>query len=531
MNVLPVRKGGKGGKRRIAPVLISPSGNDSSSSVFATASMQSAAFADGGSNSSQAAAKRPRMSESSPQHLQPARQLQASGVQLQHGSPQRQQQQRQAQHILPVLGAAAGAAAPRPASLVAAAPAAAGDAFVREIGQAPNVLLVEASADRPAAAGRAAAAGSGSTSTVRVSKGSDVEWEDTVHSVISAVGGDGTERGLLAVGCTDGSLYTYTRRGRRLMPCIALGGGGVAVVEVKAGAKAESGSAAVESSSLLVVTVDGSLYLWAFKPGAQPTKLLKTSLAPLLSNPTAAGLGLSRALVTRSGVVVAVLSNGHTFGFDCSLDAWLRLADDHFHESDFHSDLPAAALGNGDGEKTATDLATVHAAAATAARAVVAASAPAHRVAALMQAGSSGSRKKRSLAHLESLLGSAVLLGRGAEGFGTAPTAAAQQEYKDWLKVYARRLAEDGAVSGVAIAKVRELCEELLGPPASRGEGAAAAAAGGDAWDAQTALGLGKRALLKEVVLPMVAAHSRISGFQRLVSEYKLELEALESSG
>ena len=30
-----------------------------------------------------------------------------------------------------------------------------------------------------------------------------------------------------------------------------------------------------------------------------------------------------------------------------------------------------------------------------------------------------------------------------------------------------------GSSSGVAIAKVRELCEELLGPPQSRGEGAA----------------------------------------------------------
>ena len=36
-----------------------------------------------------------------------------------------------------------------------------------------------------------------------------------------------------------------------------------------------------------------------------------------------------------------------------------------------------------------------------------------------------------------------------------------------------------------------------------------------------------KRALLAELVLPTVAKHSRISGFQRLVSEYKLELETI----
>lgn len=89
----------------------------------------------------------------------------------------------------------------------------------------------------------------------------------------------------------------------------------------------------------------------------------------------------------------------------------------------------------------------------------------------------------------------------------------------------------------MAIAKVRELCEELLGPPQSRGEGAAGAAAEAPAaaaaralaqgWEPET-LGLSKRTLLKEVVLPTVAAHSRISAYQRLVSEYKLELEALE---
>ena len=86
----------------------------------------------------------------------------------------------------------------------------------------------------------------------------------------------------------------------------------------------------------------------------------------------------------------------------------------------------------------------------------------------------------------------------------------------------------------MAIAKVRELCEELLGPPQSRGEGAAAEApaeaaarALAQGWEPET-LGLSKRTLLKEVVLPTVAAHSRISAYQRLVSEYKLELEALE---
>jgi hypothetical protein len=236
-----------------------------------------------------------------------------------------------------------------------------------------------------------------------------------------------------------------------------------------------------------------------------------------------------------------VLSNGHAFGFDTALDVWLRLADDHFHESDFHSDLPAAVLGatNGQGQTDmTTDLAMVHAAASTVARTAAPTSAPVSRVATLMQSGGSG-RKKRSVSHLESLLGSAVLLGRGVGG--SAPTGAAQQEYKDWLRVYVRRLAEDGAVNAAAIDKVRELCEELLGPPSSRSPSAASAtdtdgsSTGGavalGTWAAKTELDLDKRALLAEVVLPTVAKHSRISSFQRLVSEYKLELETMGASG
>jgi hypothetical protein len=38
-------------------------------------------------------------------------------------------------------------------------------------------------------------------------------------------------------------------------------------------------------------------------------------------------------------------------------------------------------------------------------------------------------------------------------------------------------------------------------------------------------LGLRKRALLAEVVLPSIAANSRAPPFQRLVAEYKLEIE------
>ena len=412
----PVRKGGKGGKRRIAPVLVSPGAADSSS-AFATASMQGS-FAEGGGDSA-APAKRPRTMDVGSVPSQPAVRQTASSHSL---APQNSPAQpaRQSQPRIAVVGGAA-AAAPAVAVTAATGPAD-GEALVREVGEPPHLLIVEATVLRPVDEGVGH-----TTSTVRVSAGPQIDWEDTVHGEVSAVGGDGSDRGFVALGCTDGCVYTYTRRGRRMLPCLTLGGGGVSIVEVQPGKEA----------SLLVVTVDGTLYLWSFQHGCAPRKVLRTSVAPLLSEQ----LVLTRALVTKSGMVAAVLSNGHAFGFDFLLDVWVRLVDNNFHESDFHSDLPPAALGSS-AEKPPTDMAHVHAEASMAAKAAAVAPAPASRVAALMQAGSAG-RRKQSISHLEALLGSAVLLGRGRPG--SQPTEAAQKEFRTWLSVYARRLAEEGA--------------------------------------------------------------------------------------
>jgi len=148
------------------------------------------------------------------------------------------------------------------------------------------------------------------------------------------------------------------------------------------------------------------------------------------------------------------------------LVCWLT-ADQTFQNSDFHFDCPPPRPQTGAPplEQVTTALATVRAAAASAASGL--GGGPVGRVQGLLQAaaassktGEASSAKQQSLAHIEALLSSALMLGRTtvltAGGIGACSTnssntpaaagaalAAAQQEYR-----YARRAhAEDRSLN------------------------------------------------------------------------------------
>jgi hypothetical protein len=89
----------------------------------------------------------------------------------------------------------------------------------------------------------------------------------------------------------------------------------------------------------------------------------------------------------------------------------------------------------------------------------------------------------------------------------------APAEYTRWLAAYARHLTADADE-----AALRELCMELLGPPrvvATTAEAAGDTAAAEEAW-APTVLGLSKRTLLQQHVLPAIGANRVV---QRLLGE------------
>ncbi|KAJ3299326.1 HIR complex subunit [Borealophlyctis nickersoniae] len=91
------------------------------------------------------------------------------------------------------------------------------------------------------------------------------------------------------------------------------------------------------------------------------------------------------------------------------------------------------------------------------------------------------------------------------------------KEYHHWLIRYARKLADESAVT-----KIKELCDSLLGPLASANQSSPLSADGG--WD-PLVLGLRKRELLKEI-LPIIAGNR---GLQRTVQQYDETLKGISA--
>ena len=88
-------------------------------------------------------------------------------------------------------------------------------------------------------------------------------------------------------------------------------------------------------------------------------------------------------------------------------------------------------------------------------------------------------------------------------------------DYREWARLYATALARQAAVR-----QVREFCDELIGPLDAPLE---QAAGGASAWEAEV-LGIPKRQLLREVVLPALSANRAL---QRLLAEYVEMLQSL----
>ena len=96
---------------------------------------------------------------------------------------------------------------------------------------------------------------------------------------------------------------------------------------------------------------------------------------------------------------------------------------------------------------------------------------------------------------------------------GSALALRSEGEVRRWLPLLAMQLGKEGALS-----RLRELLQGLLGPP-----GGEAAGAG---W-APSLLGMSKRELLQQVVLPQLAQLTQLP-CQRLVGEFNELCSAAE---
>ncbi|KDO30943.1 hypothetical protein SPRG_04131 [Saprolegnia parasitica CBS 223.65] len=168
----------------------------------------------------------------------------------------------------------------------------------------------------------------------------------------------------------------------------------------------------------------------------------------------------------------------------------MRVADDHFSYSDFQTSL-------------STD-------------AVVAADVPVGPLRRLQNA----STHSRSAKHMLSGMTNMVLQRHVTRTHLEHQLAASKAlesatEYSYWLKVYARYLAQEGDV-----ARLEELCTELLGPLSASGS-SVATASGETTWHPRV-LETPKRDLLRTIVMPQMASNRVL---QRLVLKYQVQLD------
>ena len=307
-----------------------------------------------------------------------------------------------------------------------------------------------------------------------------------------------------AVFYENSTVQLYTPAGRRAMPPLVLPG------------RAAFISAA--GGQLIVVTGDGSLVVWEVGTPGEATLVMRESVAPLLTGPRAPPAPPMIAVrLAVCGSPVAQFADGHAFVFHRGLKSWARVADHSFPRSEFTSSLDffVAAGGPGGGSE-------LHALQAAARRANVGMG-----TSALLR-GSSVATRGDTGRHLECLMASADMLG-------------SQVEYRTHLRAYVKHLADGRRTADEgAQAPLRELCMSLLGPLSGGGSGggghdcdseaasgattigrghghaAAGTRSSGAGWVREVAGGLSKRALLREVVLPVLAVNRAC---QRLTSE------------
>nr|PNR26189.1 hypothetical protein PHYPA_030763 [Physcomitrium patens] len=165
------------------------------------------------------------------------------------------------------------------------------------------------------------------------SQGGEVRWCDYLVSMPTALAGNSN---FWAVACGDGSLQIYTKAGRRAQPSLMLG-------------SAAAFMDCDENWKLMVVTRNGSLYLWDLQ---ESRRLLHESLGPLLNSTSANSMLASNgtmklvsARLSKAGAPLVVLANRHAFIFNSSMCCWLRVADDTFPASNFVSAWPDADDG------------------------------------------------------------------------------------------------------------------------------------------------------------------------------------------
>ncbi|KAK9079152.1 hypothetical protein SSX86_000822 [Deinandra increscens subsp. villosa] len=315
--------------------------------------------------------------------------------------------------------------------------------------------------------------GVGSTSVMKeteilCTRNGQTLWSDRISGNVTVLAGNAN---FWAVGCEDGSLQVYTKCGRRSMPTMMMGSTPVFID-------------CDDSWRLLLVTRKGSLYVWDL---FNRKCILHDSLASLMnSDPKSTGsVKVISAKLSKSGSPLVTLATRHAFIFDMNLMCWLRVADDCFPASNFASSFSLGFPQSGELAALQVDVRKFLA-----------------RKPGWSRVTDDGVQTR---AHLEAQLASALSL-------------KSPNEYRQCLLSYIRFLARESDES-----RLREVCENFLGPPTGMAETVASDATN-PTWD-PCVLGIKKHKLLREDILPAMASNRKVqrllNEFMDLLSEYK----------
>ncbi|KAI8749010.1 protein HIRA [Biomphalaria glabrata] len=281
---------------------------------------------------------------------------------------------------------------------------------------------------------------SGGIHRLRCLKGGQVVWDHMLMSKICAVAGSSQ---TLCAACQDGTLSVFSKKGRRLLPCLVLGSPPTFL--------------SCNGHYIMVVTTKGLLFVWNCQ--TLKAEIKEVSLTAVMSEKDT----VDQFKLTTQGVPIVTLTNKKSYSFCVNIGCWilafsgddrLESFSNHHHCTPFkHKPIgPLAALQKSNR--------------------------PSIQVSRSFQSNP-GAQQSMTLSHLESQIASSLAL--------QSPT-----EYQFWLETYIRYLAQEGVED-----KLREVCDELLGPLyKSKSQ---------KSWS-QYVLGLDKNSILRNI-LPSIGAN------------------------
>ncbi|KAG0309893.1 HIR complex subunit [Dissophora globulifera] len=313
-----------------------------------------------------------------------------------------------------------------------------------------------------------------------------VVWTDYLPSSVLLMTGNSQ---FTAVACEDGGLYVYSPAGRRLMPCILL----------------DSAATLMECDNeyLMVLTSCGLVSSWNVIQ--QVAVLSSVSISPILqpsihaAEVASTSVSITSATVRQNGLPLLTTSAGQGYTYHERMKIWVKVIDPWFAISSFFGTDPVLGGRDSFGD--------------------IAPSLPQRKgILSHLQAAATGGRLEKDVAFAQELLNveesvqSVVTLTHLENQMAAAQVLGSASEYRQWLRCYVQRLADESAV-----ARVEELCKYLLGPVYQGGERSG--------WQ-PTILGFQKRELLKEL-LPVLSSNRSL---QRIVKEYLSGLEMVTKS-